>query len=80
MYFPVWPSTRLVSAGLEPVLSHTEKSCIATNYRQFFTNFKMNIMRFKPVLLARAFGLSGKNITTPPPPPPFLYAVIRPNS
>ena len=30
-YFPVWLLNRLLSAGLEPVLSKTEKSCIASN-------------------------------------------------
>ena len=33
--FPVWLRNRLLSAGLEPVLSQTEKACIASNYRQF---------------------------------------------
>ena len=31
--FPVWLPNRLISAGLEPVFSHTEKSCIASNNR-----------------------------------------------
>ena len=31
---------RLLSAGLEPVLSQTEKSCIASNNRQFSMNIK----------------------------------------
>ena len=35
--FPVW----LRNAGLEPVLSQTEKSCIALNYRQFSTKNKI---------------------------------------
>ena len=30
-----------LSAGLEPVDSHTEKSCVASNYRQFSTNIKI---------------------------------------
>ena len=42
--FPVWLRSRLLSAGLEPVLSQTEKSCIASNYRQFSTNIKINII------------------------------------
>ena len=33
--FPVWLRNRLLSAGLELVLSQTEKACIASNYRQF---------------------------------------------
>ena len=31
-------SILLISAGFKPVLSHTEKSCMASYYRQFFTN------------------------------------------
>ena len=42
---PVWLQNRLISAGLEPVLSNTEKSCIASYYRQFFTNIKIKIMK-----------------------------------
>ena len=38
IYIPVWLQNRLLSAGLDPVLSQTEKLCIATNYRQFSTN------------------------------------------
>ena len=33
--FSVLLQNRLISTGLEPVLSHTEKSCIASYYRQF---------------------------------------------
>ena len=43
-YFPVWLRNRLLSTGLEPVLSQTEKSCIASNYRQFSTNIKIKII------------------------------------
>ena len=50
------PITDLLSAGLEPVLSQTEKLCIASNYRQFSTNIKIKIIRLIPVLLAQAFG------------------------
>ena len=57
--FPVRLRNRLISTGLEPVLSHTEKSCIASYYTQFSTNIKIKIIRFKPFLLARLFGLSG---------------------
>ena len=39
--FPVWLRNRLLSAGLELVLRHTEKSCIVSYYRQFFMNIKM---------------------------------------
>ena len=42
MSFPVWLRKRLISAVLEPVLSHTEKSCITSYYRQFSTNYKKN--------------------------------------
>ena len=31
--------------GLEPVFSHTEKSCIALYYQQFFTNIKIKIKK-----------------------------------
>jgi len=33
------------SAGLKPVLSQTEKSCKAPNYRQFSTNIKIKIIK-----------------------------------
>ena len=39
-----WLPNRLISAGLEPVLSHTEKSFIVSYYRQFSTNNKMKII------------------------------------
>ena len=48
-FFPLWLRNRLMSAGLEPVFSHTEKSCIALYYRQFFTNIKMKIIKLIPV-------------------------------
>ena len=57
--FPVSLRNRKISGGLEPVLRHTEKICIASYYIQFSTNIKM----YKPILLARAFGISGvKNL------------------
>ena len=34
----------------------TEKSCIASNYRQFSTNIKLEIIKLIPFFLARAFG------------------------
>ena len=55
--FPVWLRNRLSSAGLEPVLIDTEKSCIVSYYNQFSKNKKCSIMILKPVLLARAFGI-----------------------
>ena len=39
--FPVWFWNRLISAGLEPVLSYTEKSCTTSYYRQFSSNIKI---------------------------------------
>ena len=57
--FPVWLLNRLISAGLEVVLSHTEKLCIASYYRQFSTNIKIKIIKLTPVFLALAFGPSG---------------------
>ena len=50
---------RLISVGLKQVLSHTEKSCIASYYRKFFTNIKIKIMKLTPVLLDRAFVPAG---------------------
>ena len=35
--------SRLISVGLEPVLSYNGKLCIASYYRQFFTNIKIKI-------------------------------------
>ncbi len=43
--FPVWLRNRLLSSGLEPILS---QSCIASNYRQFYTNIKIKIIKLKP--------------------------------
>ncbi len=45
--FPIWLRTRLLSAGLEPVLSQTEKLCTATNYRQSM-NIKIKIIKLIP--------------------------------
>ena len=41
----VWFRNRLLSGGLEPVLSQTEKSYITSNYRQFSTNIKIKIIK-----------------------------------
>ena len=57
--FPVWLRNRLISDGLEPVLSQTEKSCIAPYYREFFTKIKIKNIKLIPVLLAVAFDPSG---------------------
>ena len=40
---PKWLQNQLLSAGLEPVLGNTEKSCIAAYYREFSTNIKIHI-------------------------------------
>ena len=40
-FLPVWLRNWLISAGLEPVLIHTEKLCIASYYIKFSTNIKM---------------------------------------
>ncbi len=44
-------SKPILSDGLEPVLSQTEKSCTASNYRQFSTNIKIKAIKLIPVLL-----------------------------
>ncbi len=49
---------RFISTGLEPVLSHIEKP-VASYYRQFSTNIKINILKLLPVLLNRTYGPSG---------------------
>ena len=41
---------QLISAGLEPVLSHSEKSCITLYYRQYSTYIKIKIIKLIPVL------------------------------
>ncbi len=52
-------SNQLISTGLEPVLSHTEKSYIASYYKQFPTHIKIKNIKSISVLLARALGPSG---------------------
>ena len=37
---------RLISIGLEPVLSHTEKLCLVLHYIQFSTDFNLIIVHF----------------------------------
>ena len=49
---------RLISRGLELVLIHTKKLCLASYYIQCSTNIKCTIIRLKPVFLARAFDIS----------------------
>ncbi len=41
--------------GLEPVLSQTEKSCIASNYSQFSTSIRIKFIQLIQVVLARAY-------------------------
>ena len=53
----------VVSAGLEPVLlSHTEKSCIASFLNHLSTNKEIKITKLIPVLLERALGPLGLTI------------------
>ena len=56
---PVWLRNWLISAGLEPVLSNTKKSCIAWYYWLFSSDITMHFIELKPVLLAGDFSLSG---------------------
>ena len=46
---PVSLRNRLISSGLEPVLSHTEKLRITSYYIQFSTNIKMFNREIKTV-------------------------------
>ena len=57
--FPVWHRIRLISVGLEPVLTHKEKSCSASYYRQFIHEYQNKIIKLIPALLAKAFRPSG---------------------
>ena len=56
---PVGLRKRLISAGLEPVRSRTEKPCIASHYRQFFTNIKIKI---KTSFVSLVSNITGFNI------------------
>ena len=42
--FPVWLQNWLLSAGLYPADYHTEKSCIVSYYRHFFTIIKIKLV------------------------------------
>ncbi len=55
--FPVWLRNLLLSTVLKPILSQTEKSCIASNHRQFCTNIKIKFIKLKPVF---HFDIHGK--------------------
>ena len=43
--FPVIFWNRLKSTGLNPVISNTKKSYIASYYKQFFTNIKIKVIK-----------------------------------
>ena len=60
----VWLRNRLISAGLEPILSHTEKACIASYYRLFPTNNEIKIIKLLSVLLAWVLGPIWANKTS----------------
>ena len=57
IYFTVLLQNRLISARLEPVLSHTQKSYIVSYYSQFSTNSKMKNQNINVIVWA--FGPSG---------------------
>ena len=57
--FPVLLRNRLIYAGLEPVLSNTEKSFITSYYRQISTIIKIKILKLITVLLVCPFVPSG---------------------
>ena len=46
----------IISAGLELVLSNTEKLCIASYYIDFSTNIKCTITRLEPVFFINKTG------------------------
>ncbi len=52
----------LLFGGLEPILSHTEKSCITSYYKQFSTNIKIKIIRLIPVLSGRVSRRDNKAV------------------
>ncbi len=56
---PVPLPNRLISAGLEPVLRHTEKLCIASYYVQFYTYIKMYNYKIKISFLAHRCRIQG---------------------
>ena len=55
MQILVWFRNRLKSAGLEQVLSHTEKSCTALPYRQFSMNIKVKIIKLNTGFVTKIF-------------------------
>ena len=54
---------RWISAGLEPVLNHTEKSCIVLYYRQFSMNNKIKKNLIFILLSAKAIYNTMRKIT-----------------
>ena len=46
--FPVWLRNRIITAGLEPVLGHTNNSWVVSYYRQISTNNKIKIKKLIP--------------------------------
>ena len=61
--FPAWLQNRIISAGLEAVLSHTEKSCIISYYRQFSTKIKNKIHKINTSFVNMGLRLLGANKT-----------------
>ena len=57
--FLVFIRNLLISSGLEPVIIHTKKLCLASYYNQFSKNIKMYNHKIKTSVFARAFGISG---------------------
>ena len=55
---PTQEKGKFISGGLEPVLSQTEKLCIASYYIQFSTNIKMYNLKIKTIFLAYSSGIS----------------------
>ena len=47
--FPIMLQNQTIFAGLEVVLSSTEKSCITSYYRQLSTKIKMKFIKLIPV-------------------------------
>ena len=63
--FLVLLRSRLLSAGLEPVLSQTEKLCIESIYRQFSTNIKIKKIIINLLVSVLCFHYLRKNIFGP---------------
>ena len=63
MSFPVWLRNRLLSAGLKPVLSQTEQSCIASNSRQFLYEYQNKTQKINTSLVSPGRRPHGANKT-----------------